>query len=123
ALADISRARAAPRRARAAHWLHARRATAHHGASVLRLVGLSDDRLLCTNKSLRCAAGLQILCRLFTPARHRGHPRLGAIALSQRRAWSCLLRWHALVRARGSAPGLPPGLEELHLQLWQERSA
>ena len=45
-LAQLSRDRAAARRARAVARLHARRAAAGHGASVLRIVGLSGHRLL-----------------------------------------------------------------------------
>ena len=42
----------------AAHRLHARRADADHRASVLRLVGLPDHRLLRADRALRHAAGL-----------------------------------------------------------------
>ena len=47
------------------------------------------------------------------PARHRRDPRLGALALPQRRARPRLLRRHAPLRARRPAPGLPPRLEQL----------
>ena len=56
-------------------------------------------------------------------ARHRRDPRLGAVALSRRRPRAGLLRRHASLRARRSAPGLPPGLEQLHLQLRPQRGA
>ena len=55
--------------------------------------------------------------------RHRRHPRLGAVALPQRRARPGLLRRHPPVRARRPAAGLPPRLEELHLQLRPARGA
>ena len=57
------------------------------------------------------------------PARHRRDPRLGAVALPHRRARPRLLRRHAPLRARRPAPGLPPRLEELHLQLRPQRGA
>ena len=46
------------------------------------------------------------------PARHRRDPRLGALALPDRRARPGLLRRHAPLRARRPAPGLPPRLEQ-----------
>ena len=49
-----------------------------HGASVLRLLGLSDDRLLRADQPLRHAAGPHVPDRLPAPARHRRDPRLGA---------------------------------------------
>ena len=63
------------------------------------------------------------LDRLPAPARHRRHPRLGAVALPDRRARPRLLRRHAPVRARRPAPGLPPRLGQLHLQLRPQRGA
>ena len=63
--------------------LHARRADADHRASVLRLVGLPDHRLLRADRALRHAAGLHVPRRHAAPARHRRDPRLGAVALSR----------------------------------------
>ena len=57
------------------------------------------------------------------PARHRRDPRLGAVALPGRRARPRLLRRHASLRARRPAPGLPPRLEQLDLQLRPRRGA
>ena len=51
------------------------------------------------------------------PARHRRDRRLGPGALPDRRARPRPLRRHAPVRARRSAPRVPPRLDELHLQL------
>ena len=51
-LAHLSRAGAAAGRARQGARLHARRAPAGHGASVLRLVGLSGHRLLRADRAL-----------------------------------------------------------------------
>ena len=65
------------------HGLHARRADAGHGASVLRLVGLPDHRLLRADRALRHAAGFHVPRRHAAPARHRRDPRLGAVALSR----------------------------------------
>ncbi len=56
-------------------------------------------------------------------AGHRRDPRLGAVALPERRARARLLRRHAPVRALGPAPGLPPRLEERDLQLRPQRGA
>ena len=103
--------------------LHPRRAAAGHGAPVLRLVGLPDHRLLRADQPLRHAAGLHVPDRLPAPARHRRDPRLGAVALPDRRARPRLLRRHAPVRARRPAPGLPPRLGQLHLQLRPARGA
>ena len=55
--ADVSRDRAAACRLRARSGLHARRVPAGDRASVLRLVGLPDDRLLRADGALRNAAG------------------------------------------------------------------
>ncbi len=49
--------------------LHARRAAAGHGAPVLRLVGLPDDRLLRADQPLRHAAGPDVPDRPPAPAR------------------------------------------------------
>ena len=57
------------------------------------------------------------------PARHRRDPRLGAVAFPDRRARPRLLRRHASLRARRSAPGLSPGMEQLDLQLRPRRGA
>ena len=51
------------------------------------------------------------------------YPRLGAVALSQRRARPGLLRRHAPVRARRSAQGLSSRLEVGDLQLRPQRGA
>ena len=66
--------------------LHPRRIDADHGASVLRLLGLSDDGLLRADQPLRHAAGLHVPHRSPAPARHRRDSRLGAVPLSARRA-------------------------------------
>ena len=68
-------------------------------------------------------AGLHGPRRRAAPARHRRDPRLGAVALPERRARPRLLRRHAPVRARRSAAGLPPRLEQPHLQLRPPRGA
>ena len=69
---------------RAADGLHPRRVPAGHGASVLRLLGLPDDRLLRADQPLRHAAGLHVPGRPPAPARHRRDPRLGARRTSRR---------------------------------------
>ncbi len=89
--------------------LHARRADADHRASVLRLVGLPDHRLLRADRALRHAAGLHVPGRHAAPARHRRDPRLGAVALSRRRARpraasTARISTSTPIRARASTP-------------------
>ena len=122
-LAELSRAGAQAGRLRERAGLHPRRVHAGHGASVLRLVGLPGHRLLRAQQPLRHAAGLHVPGGLPAPARHRRDSRLGAVALSQRRARAGLLRRHASVRARRSAQGLSSRLEVGHLQLRPQRGA
>src|SRR5262249_286534 len=69
------------------------------------------------DQPLRYAAGPHVPDRLPPPAEDRSDPGLGAVALPQRSPWAWLLRRHASLRAPGPAPRLPPGLEQLHLQL------
>ena len=76
-LADDARA------LRARDGLHAHRADAGDGASVLRLVGLSGHRLLRADQPLRHAGRLPLLRRSVPPARHRRDPRLGARPLPE----------------------------------------
>ena len=92
-------------------------------APVLRLVGLPDDRLLRADLALRHAAGPDVPRRPPARPRHRRDPRLGALALPDRRARPAVLRRHAPLRARRPAPGLPPGVELEHLQLRPQRGA
>ncbi len=62
------------------------------------------------------AAGLCPLRRRRPPRRPRRHPRLGAGAFPDRRAWPGALRRHRALRACRSAPGLPSRLEHRDLQ-------
>src|ERR1700730_8532334 len=96
--------------------LHARRADAGDGAPLLRLLGLPDHRLLRADQPLRHAAGPDEAGRPAPPARHRRDPGLGALAVPDRRARPGELRRHPPLRARRPTAGLPPGVEELHLQ-------
>ncbi len=121
--ADLSRDRDGACRLCAGDGLHARGADADHRASVLRLVGLPDHGLLRAHLALRLAAGLHVHDRRAAPARHRRHPRLGAVAFSGRSARAREVRRHASLRARRSAPGLPPRVEERDLQLRAPRGA
>src|SRR5579859_3741632 len=107
----------------AAHGLYARRVAAHHGAPVLRIVGISDHRILCANFALWQSPGFHVLRGLPAPARNWSNSRLGAVALPFRRAWVGILRRHPLVRARRLASGIPSGLEYVYLQLWPQRGA
>ena len=91
------------------HGLHPRRIPARDGASVLRLLGISDHGLLRAHLALRHAAGFHVPGRLPAPARHRRDSRLGPVALPFRRARPRLLRRHASLtstptRARDSIP-------------------
>ena len=122
-VADLSRARARAGRLRDANEFHARGVVAGHGASILRLLGLSGHRLFRPHRPLRDAAGSDVPDRSPAPARHRRDPRLGALALPGRRAWAGLFRRHLSVRARRSAAGLPSRVEQLDLQLRPRRGA
>ena len=122
-LAHLSRTGAETRRLRRAPGLYARRVSAPDGASVLRLLGLSNHRLLRAHGTQRHAAGFDVPHRHPAPARHRRDPRLGAIPFPDRRARAGLLRRHAPVRACRPAAGISPGLEQLHLQLRPARGA
>ena len=64
--------------------LHAHRAAAGDGASVLRLVGLSGHRVLRADQPVRLAGRFPGLRRRVPPPRHRRDSRLGAGALSRR---------------------------------------
>ena len=119
----VPRARGRAAGVRRGPGLHARGAPARHGAPVLRLVGLPDDRLLRADQPLRHAAGPDVPDRPPAPRRCRRDPRLGPVALSHRRVRARRLRRHASLRARRPAPGDPPRLEELRLQLRPPRGA
>src|SRR5205807_6190848 len=102
--------------------LHARRAVTDHRAPVLWVVGVPDHRLLRADRALRNAAGLHVPRGHAAPAWRRCDPRLGSVPLSDGRAWTRLLRRHASLRARRSAAGVSPGLEQRDLQLRPQRS-
>src|SRR5437667_6123996 len=81
-LAELSRTGACRERLRQRDGLHPRRADAHHGASVLRLLGLPGHWLFRANVALWHAAGFHVLRGLPAPPRNRRNPRLGALAFS-----------------------------------------
>ena len=101
--------------------LHPRGVPAADGAPLLRLLGLSDDRLLCADQPLWDAARLDVPDRLPAPARHRRDPRLGALALHHRRARTGLFRRHAPLRTRRSAAGSAPDWHSYPVQLRPQR--
>ena len=88
-----------------AHGLHASGAAARHGASVLRVVGLSGDRLLRAHLALRHAGRLPLLRRSLPSGRAGRDSRLGARPLPARSARLGAFRRHGALRARRSAPG------------------
>ena len=73
-------------RLRHAHGLHARRADAAHRAPVLRLLGLPDDRLFRADVRATARRRTSWPSSTTCTARHRRDPRLGAVALPDRRA-------------------------------------
>src|SRR5206468_8391029 len=81
ALPELPRHRAAPGHALPEPGLHARGIDADLRASLLRLLGLPDDRLLRAHLALRHAAGPDGVRGHAAPAGHRRVPRLGAFAL------------------------------------------
>ena len=119
----LRRARRPARRPRPRPRLHPRRAAAGHGAPVLRVVGLPDDRLLRPDRPLRHADRPDGDGRPPPPARRRRDPRLGAVALPDGRPRPRPLRRHPPLRARRPAPGLPPRLDVGDLQLRPARGA
>ena len=124
AVARLPRAGARAGRLRGRHGLHPRRADADHRASVLRLVGLPDHRLLRADRALRHAAGLHVLRRPPAPARHRRAARLGALALSRptRTAWRYFDGTHLYEHA-DPRQGFHPEWNSRHLQLRPPRGA
>ncbi len=92
------------------------------GASVLRFVGISDDRLFCADQPLRPPARPDVPDRLPAPARHRRHPRLGALAFHHRRARAGLFRRHASLRTCRSAARIARRMAQLLVQLRPQRS-
>ena len=102
--------------------VHPCRTHAHNRASVLRLMGIPNHRLLRTDGPLRHAAGFDVLRRLSSSKGNRRDTRLGTLALSGRCAWIGRFRRHAPVRACRFAPRISPGMEFSHFQLWPQRS-
>ncbi len=121
--ADLSRNRAAPGGICEADEFYPRGADAHHGASVLRVLGISDDGIFRAHLALRHAAGFHVPGGLPAPERHWSDSGLGAVALPYRRPRPGLFRRHASVRACRRAQGFSSRLEDFHLQLRPQRSA
>ena len=101
----------APGRVRDRHGLHPCRAPARLGAPLHGLLGLPADRALRADLALRRPRRLRGLRGPAARGGPRRHRRLGARALSVGHARARALRRHRALRARGSAPRLPPRLE------------
>ena len=115
--------RTATRRLLRRHGVHARRTAPDHGASVLWVVGVSDDGLLRSHRSLRPTRGRDGARRHAASSWHRRDPRLGTVALPDRRGVTRLLRRNPSVRARRSEAGFPSRLEVVRVQLRPSRSS
>ena len=119
-LAHLRRARRRAGAVRRRDGLHASRADAGQRASAGRFVGIPADRPLRADEPLRRARGVRALRRPLPRRRAGRDPRLGARAFSGRPARPRAVRRHRALRARGSAPGLPSGLEHRDLQFRAE---
>src|SRR5262249_62359595 len=104
----VGRPGGAPPRLRGGDGVPARRAPADHGASLLRLGGLPDDRVLRADEPLRHAAGPDGSRRAAASGGDRRAPRLGAVALPDRPAPPRALRPAAPPPARPTPPRPPP---------------
>ncbi|MNW98028.1 hypothetical protein D3C86_274820 [compost metagenome] len=116
-MAGLPRAGRHARALCARHGLHAHRAAAHHRAPLRRLVGLPAHRPVCADLALRHARRLPPFRRSRACRGAGRDPRLGARALSDRRARPGQLRRHRAVRVRRSARGFPQRLADADLQL------
>src|SRR6266403_5530654 len=81
-LSQLPRSRACAGGLSARNWLHARGADADHRASLLRIMGLSNDGLFRAHLPVRDPAGSDVLRRSHAREGYRGDSRLGAVALS-----------------------------------------
>ena len=120
-LSHLSRDGASARAVCEGDGLHAHRAAAGDGASVLGIVGLSGARVLCADEPFRPARRLQVPGRRLSSGRPGCRARLGTRAFPERRPRPCAIRRHGAVRARRPAAGRAPGLGHAHLQLRPQR--
>ena len=102
--------------------LHPCRTAPGDGAPVLRIVGVPVDGVLLPDRPARHARRPQGDDRPSAPAWRGGDPRLGAVALRDRRRRARELRRHSPLRARRSSSGPPSRLGERDLQLRPQRS-
>ena len=121
-VSDLSRAGRPARAVREGPGLHAHRAAAGDGASVLGLVGLPGARVLRADEPVRPARGLQAaswtrVIRRASASFSTGCP--GHFPKDEHGL--ARLRRHGAVRARRPAAGRAPGLGHAHLQLRAER--
>src|SRR5690606_13047533 len=123
ALLDLPGTRAPPRRLRQRAGGPPRSVPTGDGAPVLRVVGISDHRLFRSHQPLWNTAGFHVPDRPPPSSGYRGDPRLGPVALPDRRARARVLRRNAPVRTRRPPSGVPSGLAVAHLQLRACRGA
>ena len=99
ALAQLSRAGRAIAGLCARYGLHPRRIPAGQRASLRRILGLSADRTVCADQSLRHSGRFRRPGRGLPPRGTRRHSRLGAGTLPRRSARPRSLRRHRALRA------------------------
>src|ERR1700685_447787 len=87
-LVDLSRTRGRADSLRKAAGLHACRADADYGASVRRVLGISDGRVLRGDAAIRNSGRFYVFCGLLPSRRYRSFSGLDAGAFSTGRAWA-----------------------------------
>src|ERR1700684_1858663 len=94
-VADLSRTRGRADYLRKAAGLHAYRADADYGASVRRVLGISDGRILRGDAAIRNSGRFYVFRGLLPSRRYRSFSGLDAGAFSTGLAWAEVFLWHA----------------------------